>query len=104
MNTRNVAAGIAHQLAEAMAERGRGGLGRWFAEEWIDIKTGKPCGRGANEKRRGYPACRPSKRVSAQTPKTASELSEKEKRKFKRKKTSSKRINYQHKRKKSKQK
>lgn len=82
-----------------MAERGRGGLGRWFAEEWIDIKTGKPCGRRTGEKRRSYPACRPSKRVSGETPKTASELSDKEKRKFKRKKTSSKRINYQHKRK-----
>jgi hypothetical protein len=83
-----------------MVKRGRGGLGRWFAEEWIDVKTGKPCGRKTGERRRSYPACRPSKRVSAETPKTASELSEKEKRKFKRKKTSSKRINYQHKRKK----
>jgi hypothetical protein len=83
-----------------MVKKGRGGLGRWFAEEWIDVKTGKPCGRKTGEKRRSYPACRPSKRVSSETPKTASELSEKEKRKFKRKKTSSKRIDYQHKRKK----
>jgi hypothetical protein len=82
-----------------MAERGRGGLGRWFAEKWIDIKTGKPCGRRPGEKRRSYPACRPSVRVSPETPKTASELSSREKRKFKRKKTSSKRIDYQHKRK-----
>lgn len=78
----------------------RGGLGRWFKEKWIDIKTGKPCGRSEGEKRRGYPACRPSRRVSAQTPKTIGELSKKEKDRFKREKTSSKRINYQHKRKK----
>lgn len=78
----------------------RGGLGRWFEEEWIDIKTGKPCGRKEGEKRKGYPACRPSKRVSADTPKTASELTSKEKKKFKREKTSSKKIDYQHKRKK----
>lgn len=78
----------------------RGGLGRWFEEEWIDIKTGKPCGRKEGEKRKGYPACRPSKRVSADTPKTASELTSKEKKKFKREKTSAKKIDYQHKRKK----
>jgi hypothetical protein len=36
----------------------KGGLGKWFAEEWIDVKTGKPCGRSKGEKR-GYPACRP---------------------------------------------
>lgn len=85
-----------------MAERkvGRGGLGRWFAEEWIDIKTGKPCGRKTGEKRKGYPACRPSKRVSSETPKTSKELTPAEKRKFKREKTSAKRIGYQHRRKK----
>lgn len=94
-----MAASTVHQKVMAEKKRGRGGLGRWFAEEWIDIKTGKPCGRQAGEKRRSYPACRPKRRVSAQTPKTASELSEKEKRKFKREKTSSKRIGYQHKRK-----
>jgi len=79
--------------------RAAGGLSRWFNEEWVDIKTGKPCGRSEDEKRRGYPACRPSKRVSADTPKTAKELSEKEKNRFKREKTSSKKISYQHKRK-----
>ena len=74
-----------------------GGLDRWFAEKWVDIKTGKECGRQEGEKR-GYPACRPSKRVSSKTPKTASELSSSEKAKFKNTKTSSKRIPYQHKR------
>lgn len=38
----------------------RGGLKKWFDEDWRDIKTGKPCGRQSGEKR-GYPACRPKK-------------------------------------------
>ena len=80
----------------------RGGLGRWFAEKWVDVKTGKPCGRKKGEKRKGYPACRPSKRVSSATPKTTGEMSKKEKSRFKRTKTSSKRIPYQHKRRKKK--
>lgn len=38
----------------------KGGLGKWFGEEWVDIKTGKPCGRSGSEKSsRSYPACRP---------------------------------------------
>lgn len=75
-----------------------GGLDRWFAEKWVDVKTGKPCGRQEGENR-AYPACRPSKRVSSETPKTSSEMSPAEKAKFKRSKTSSERINYNHKRK-----
>ena len=53
-------------------------LKRWFKEKWVDVKTGKPCGRQQGEKR-DYPYCRPSKRVSKDTPKTASELSASEK-------------------------
>jgi hypothetical protein len=75
-----------------------GGLDRWFAEKWVDIKTGKPCGRKEGENR-NYPACRPSKRISEGTPKTASELSASEKEKFKNEKTSSQRISYNHNRK-----
>ena len=44
----------------------KGGLGKWFGEEWVDVKTGKPCGRKkakANSKR-PYPACRPKKVAS----------------------------------------
>ena len=55
-------------------------LKRWFKEEWIDVRTGKPCGRSKGEKR-GVPYCRPKKRVSSATPKTASEMSASEKRK-----------------------
>jgi len=78
---------------------GSGGLTQWFAEKWVDIKTGKKCGRsGKDKKGRPYPACRPSKRVNSTTPKTKSEMSAAEKAKFKRKKTSGKRIDYNHKR------
>ena len=48
-------------------------LKRWFKEEWIDVRSGKPCGRQQGEKR-GTPYCRPSKRVSSRTPVTAGEL------------------------------
>ena len=54
-------------------------LKRWFQEEWKDVRTGKPCGRQEGEKR-GTPYCRPTKRVSDKTPKTASEMSASEKR------------------------
>ncbi len=41
------------------------GLKGWFdrnhGKGWIDCKTGKPCGRQEGEKRKGYPACRPTK-------------------------------------------
>ena len=80
--------------------RAKGGLTRWFAENWVDVKTGKPCGRSKGEKR-GYPACRPSKRVSSKTPKTVGEMTASEKARFKREKTSSKKITYQHRRKKT---
>ena len=81
--------------------RSSGGLTRWFKENWVDVKTGKPCGRQKGEKR-GYPACRPSKSVSSKTPKTTKEMSSAEKARFKREKTSSKKITYQHRRKKKK--
>jgi len=41
-------------------------LKKWFGQNkgkgWVDCKTGKPCGRsGAKDKRKSYPACRPTK-------------------------------------------
>jgi hypothetical protein len=62
-------------------------LGRWFKEKWVDVSRkidGKhpPCGRKSadGEKgRKGYPKCRPQKKVSKDTPKTASSYSKKEK-------------------------
>lgn len=61
-------------------------LSRWFKEKWVNIggrkdpKTGQypPCGRGDTSKGK-YPKCRPSTRVSSETPETASEMSDKEK-------------------------
>lgn len=62
-------------------------LGRWFKEKWVDVSRkidGKhpPCGRKSadGEKgRKGYPKCRPQKKVSKETPKTVSSYSKKEK-------------------------
>ena len=37
-------------------------LKKWFKEEWVDVKTGKPCGRKSakkGESKRAYPSCRP---------------------------------------------
>jgi Family of unknown function (DUF5872) len=58
-------------------------LGRWFKEKWVDVSKkvkGKhpPCGRKkATDK--GYPKCRPLKKVSKETPKTAGSYTSKEK-------------------------
>ena len=58
-----------------------GGISRWMAEKWIDVcqlPRRVPCGRSrANAKASGrrYPYCRPTRRVSRQTPKLASQLS-----------------------------
>ncbi len=54
-------------------------LRRWFKEEWTDVRTGKSCGRSKGESR-GVPYCRPKKRISSKTPKTAGEMSSSEKR------------------------
>ena len=63
---------------------GSGGIDRWFREKWIDVctylKEGKkvPCGRqegsSASHKSSSYPYCRPSKRISDQTPVTVKEV------------------------------
>ena len=58
-------------------------LKRWFKEKWVDVKTGKKCGRGKNEKGRPYPACRPSVKVDKKTPKTTGEMTKEEKEKLK---------------------
>lgn len=53
------------------------GLNRWFKEEWIDVCTGKPCGRRSARKSRSrkYPYCRPKYRITSGTPRTARTLS-----------------------------
>jgi hypothetical protein len=59
-------------------------LKRWFREKWVDIsrkdKSGKhpPCGRKKSSKK-NYPKCRPSVKVSTETPETTGEMSDSEK-------------------------
>ena len=61
----------------------KGGLRKWFKEDWRDVKTGKKCGRsGKKDKGRPYPACRPKKEASRISKKEAS------------KKTGPKRVNW----------
>ena len=62
-------------------------LGRWFKEKWVDVSRkidGKhpPCGRkdaDGDKSRKGYPKCRPSKKVSKETPKVSTSYDKKEK-------------------------
>lgn len=53
------------------------GLARWFAEKWIDLnRPGQPCGRSKATTKGTYPLCRPSIKVTKQTPKLPTELSQ----------------------------
>lgn len=62
-------------------------LRRWLKEDWVDIsrkdKSGKhpPCGRSKASDGGGYPKCRPSKKVSKDTPVTSKGMSKKTKEK-----------------------
>jgi len=57
----------------------KGGLTKWFKEDWVDVKTGKACGRkSASKSKRPYPSCRP-KAVAAKM--TAAEKKSSAKRK-----------------------
>ena len=55
-------------------------LKRWYDEKWINIKTGRPCGEVRTKTY--YPTCRPKKRVTADTPRTAKELTAEQKKKM----------------------
>lgn len=84
--------------SDKYADPNKDKLKRWFDEKWVDVKTGKPCGRkDAKNSSRDYPACRPSVRINSDTPKTSKELSSEEKEKFTKVKNSRKRIPYNHK-------
>lgn len=56
---------LVNVLLETFDLEKKRGLRGWFdrnhGKGWIDCKTGKPCGRKKGEKRKGYPACRPTK-------------------------------------------
>jgi hypothetical protein len=69
------------------AKKPSGGLTKWFGEEWVDLKTGKPCGRkSADDKSRPYPSCRPKA--------VAQKMTAAEKRSSVKRKTSSKPIKH----------
>ena len=62
-------------------------LKKWFKEDWVDLKTGKECGRkSANNSKRPYPSCRPKA--------VAAKMTAAEKAKSKSKKTGPKRISH----------
>lgn len=77
-------------------KRVEGGLTRWFEERWVNVcepKTSagkyKACGRKrATAQAKDYPYCRPSVRVSSQTPKTVGEMTPAELQRMCRKKRS----------------
>lgn len=60
------------------------GLSRWYDEKWINVcklPRKVSCGRpklSISSWKKNYPYCRPSKRVTKQTPRTAGELSKAE--------------------------
>ena len=52
-------------------------LKKWFKEEWVDVKTGKPCGRKSAKKgksKRPYPSCRPKAVAAKMTDDSVSKL------------------------------
>ena len=76
------------------------GLSRWFKEKWVDLNRPiqgtsqyENCGRD-NVDIGKYPLCRPSKRITKDTPKTYKELSQKSIRKAKREKKSADSISF----------
>ena len=72
----------------ARTSKPKGGLTKWFKEEWVDLKTGKECGRKSAKggSKRPYPACRPKK--------VAQKMTAAEKKSSVKRKTSSKPIKH----------
>lgn len=74
-------------VARTSKSKPKGGLAKWFKEEWVDLKTGKPCGRkSATKSKRPYPSCRPKA--------VAAKMTAAEKRSSIKRKTSSKPIKH----------
>jgi len=55
-------------------------LKRWYSEDWINISTGKKC--GAAKTKDYYPTCRPKKKITEDTPRTARSLTAEQKKKM----------------------
>lgn len=56
------------------------GLTRWFKEKWVDLnrRSNEPCGRKKATADGTYPLCRPTVKVTDQTPRLKQTLSKKE--------------------------
>jgi len=55
--------------------RSTGGLKRWFDEKWVNVSSpNRQCGRSHATTKGMYPVCRPSIRITKQTPRTVSEF------------------------------
>jgi len=55
-------------------------LKRWHSEEWINISTGEKC--GAVKTKTYYPTCRPKKKITEDTPRTARTLTPEQKKRM----------------------
>jgi hypothetical protein len=55
-------------------------LKRWYSENWVDVKTGKKCGDAKTKTY--YPVCRPSKKITEDTPRTARTLTAEQKKRM----------------------
>lgn len=70
----------ARDTSNQKQEKGITGLSRWFKEKWVDVCTAldggtpKPCGRSSAKSTRSFPYCRPSVRVTKDTPVTWKEM------------------------------
>jgi len=70
-------AGGTYSGSKPRSPQGKGGLRQWFKEKWVD-EYGNECGSSKNKNTK---KCRPSKRVSEDTPKTWSEMTSDEEKK-----------------------
>ena len=61
-------------LGTPKSKTGKKGLPKWFAEEWVDVITGKPCGQVRTHTY--YPTCRPKRISNKLTPAQRHEAAE----------------------------
>jgi len=65
-----------------IGDKEEGDLARWYKEKWVNVcqtdSKGQylPCGRKESNRKK-YPYCRPSKRITSDTPMTADEFKKK---------------------------
>ena len=83
---------VVREYKKAMEKRGKkpyksgspskksSSLKRWYSEDWINISTGKKC--GDVKTKTYYPTCRPRKKITEDTPRTARSLTAEQKKKM----------------------